>query len=122
MGDYYSSAANRVARSQVAARSADSTTTPNSSEPHPPRRFAMRRWDDPTGVSGTGIVAYGVAWTDDRVVMRWLGSTTGVTQVAVFDSMDDLMRIHGHGGRTEVVWVDPYVQDPGEIRIGGYID
>ncbi|GIG61826.1 hypothetical protein Lfu02_61980 [Longispora fulva] len=119
MGEYYSSAA-RVSEPRVAAHRA---STPMFSDPHPPRRFALRRWQDDTGVSGLGIVAYGVAWPDDKVVMRWLGTTTGVAQVCVFDSLDDLMRIHGHGGRSEIVWVDPYtVASSGEVRVGGYID
>jgi hypothetical protein len=121
VGDYYSAAA-RVSEGGGASHGARDVDAPAFVPP--PRRFAMRRWDDPTGVSGVGIVAYGVAWSDDRVVMRWLGTTTGVAQVCVFDSMDDLMRVHGHGGRSEVVWVDPHVADPfgSSIRIGGYLD
>ncbi|MEV6523064.1 hypothetical protein AB0M43_14030 [Longispora sp. NPDC051575] len=114
MGDYYSSA----------ARIPESPRDGDPDMPRPPRRFALRRWDDPTGVSGLGIVGYGVAWSDDRVVLRWLGTTTGVAQFCVFDSLDDLMRVHGHGGRSEVVWVDPSFGGPREssVRIGGYLD
>ncbi|GIG56902.1 hypothetical protein Lfu02_12740 [Longispora fulva] len=117
MGDYYSAAA-QVVRTRAAAHRAG-----DDPAPEPPRRFALRRWRDDTGVSGLGIVAYGVAWTDDKVVLRWLGTTTGVAQVCVFDSLDDLMRIHGHGGRSEVVWVDPHSIDlAADVRIGGYVD
>ncbi|MGY0235760.1 hypothetical protein [Longispora urticae] len=90
----------------------------------PMRRFLLRRWQDPSGVSGLGTVADGVAWSDDTVVLRWLGTTTGVRQICVFMSLDDLMRVHGHGGRSEVLWLDPWQVDgaAGPVRIGGYVD
>ncbi|GIG63693.1 hypothetical protein Lfu02_80650 [Longispora fulva] len=71
----------------------------------PPRPFALRRWSDPTGVSGTGVVAHGVVWFDGRVELRWIGTTTGVTSSCSYDSIDDVLRVHGHGGRTEVAWL-----------------
>ncbi|GIG61847.1 hypothetical protein Lfu02_62190 [Longispora fulva] len=70
-----------------------------------PRPFALRRWADPTGVSGTGIVAHGVQWFDGRIELRWIGTTTGVTSSCSYDSMEDMLRVHGHGGHTEVAWL-----------------
>lgn len=63
----------------------------------------MRRDVDETGVSGVGVVAEGVEFTDGRVALRWLTETTST---GVYDSLGDVRAIHGHGGRTEVVWVD----------------
>lgn len=99
-------------------------TATGSPEEHSPRRFAFRRWHDPSGVSGLGVVAHGVAWPDDTVVLRWLGTTTGVRQICVFDSLDDLMRVHGHGGRSEILWLDPprITSEAGPVRVSGYID
>ncbi|GIG67174.1 hypothetical protein [Phytomonospora endophytica] len=71
-----------------------------------PRRFFLHRWADASGVSGTGRIAYGVAWSDGRAITRWIGSTTGVQQICVWDSVDEILRIHGHGGQTEIHWLD----------------
>lgn len=67
------------------------------------RRFALDRVEDASGVSGTGVVAEGVEFSDGRVALRW---RTAVTSVAIYDSMADLVAIHGHEGRTRVVYID----------------
>lgn len=69
-----------------------------------PRRFLLHRIEDETGVSGTGLVAWGVAFPDGRVVTRWC--VTDVRQTCVWDSMDDMAAIHGHNGKTKVFWLD----------------
>lgn len=69
----------------------------------PPRVFLMRRDIDETGVSGTGVIAAGVEFTDGVVVIRWLTECRSTT---VFASIDELRAIHGHNGKTEVVWTD----------------
>jgi hypothetical protein len=54
-------------------------------------------------MSGTGIVAEGVQFTDGAVVMRWLGSEP------TFEILKDIGAVtylHGHGGRTVVVWLE----------------
>jgi hypothetical protein len=55
------------------------------------------RQEDVTGVSGTGVVAYGAEFPDGRIVMRWC---TGVDSTVIYDSEADLIAIHGHDGRT----------------------
>ena len=69
-----------------------------------PRRFALQRNDDESGVSGTGIVATGIQWADGTCCLRW---HTATTSVAVYTSIEDVEAIHGHGGKTVVVWLDP---------------
>jgi len=64
-------------------------------------RFYLNRVEDETGVSGTGIVAEGVQFTDGTAVLRW---TTATSSTAVYASIDDLEAIHGHGGSTQIVW------------------
>lgn len=59
---------------------------------------------DETGVSGTGVVAECVQFSNGKCVVSWL---TGTTSVAVYDSLDDVERIHGHGGRTRIVPIAP---------------
>lgn len=66
-----------------------------------PRLFYLNRRVDESGVSGTGIVAHGVLFHDGTAVMRW---NTDKSSTAIYNSIDDLMGIHGHGGATEVVF------------------
>ena len=64
--------------------------------------FILRREEDETGVSGTGAVAQGVVFTDGRVAMRWM---TDIRSTAIYDSIEDVERIHGHEGKTKVVFL-----------------
>jgi hypothetical protein len=32
---------------------------------------------------------------------------TGTRSTVVWDDVDDVNKIHGHGGATRIVWVDP---------------
>jgi len=62
--------------------------------------FWLVRNIDTTGVSGTGIVADGVIFPDGVTVLRW---RTAGGSTAVYDSIEDVKQIHGHGGDTKVV-------------------
>lgn len=66
------------------------------------RLFQLIRREDETGVSGTGVVAEGVVFTDGTVAMRWLSD---LTSTAIYQSITDLESIHGHGGKTYIRWV-----------------
>ncbi len=68
------------------------------------RRFHLQRDVDLTGVSGAGTVAEGVQFADGSCALRWL---TATASTAIYASIGDLEAIHGHGGRTRVVWQDP---------------
>jgi hypothetical protein len=67
------------------------------------RRFVLFRNEDETGVSGTGIVAEGIQFSSGKCVISWLSSTPSIE---VYDTVDELERVHGHGGKTRVRWVD----------------
>lgn len=75
-----------------------------SAVPHP-RRFQLNRVEDATGVSGTGIVAQGCAFPSGKAALAWCTSGTP-NSVALYDTVEDLVAIHGHGGRTVVEWLD----------------
>lgn len=64
--------------------------------------FNLQRDEDESGVSGTGIVAEGVVFSDGTTIMRWLTETPST---GTYASVADLERIHGHGGRTRVVFL-----------------
>jgi len=62
--------------------------------------FYLERIEDPSGVSGTGKVAEGVRFSDGPCVLRWL---TATSSIAIYDSLEDLEKIHGHDGKTRIV-------------------
>jgi hypothetical protein len=67
------------------------------------RRFVLDRTTDVSGISGTGVVAEGVVFTDGSVVLRW---TVALKSTALYENVGDLVDIHGHDGRTHLRWVD----------------
>jgi hypothetical protein len=69
-----------------------------------PRRFALHRYRDSTGVSGTGIVAYGTVYLTGLTTLAWCAGD--ITSVTVYDSPDHVTQVHGHGGSTRLVWID----------------
>lgn len=69
-----------------------------------PRAFVLVRHEDETGVSGTGVVAWGVEFPDGVVALRW--KSAWPTSVVFHDKgMEAVEAVHGHGGKTEIVWV-----------------
>jgi len=72
-----------------------------------PRLFVLHRVDDLHGVSGEGIVAYGVEWPDGKCATRFVSNDrVRVTPVSLWDRLSDVQRVHGHGGRTRVVYLN----------------
>lgn len=67
------------------------------------RRFVLQRIIDHTGVSGTGIVAEGVVFSDGSAVLRWRGEHASTV---MWKSLDDAMHVHGHDGATQAVFLD----------------
>jgi hypothetical protein len=67
------------------------------------KKFYLNRIEDESGVSGTGRVAEGVQFSNGKCAISWL---TNFTSVAVYDSIYDVIAIHGHQGKTQIVWVD----------------
>lgn len=67
------------------------------------RLFDLMRNEDATGISGTGCVAQGVVFEDGHVVMRWLTAHRSTT---LFPDIDTVQTIHGHEGRTLIVFRD----------------
>ncbi len=67
------------------------------------RTFLLRRTEDESGISGTGNVAEGVEFSNGKCVLCWI---TQYRSVTVYDSVRELVSIHGHDGKTKVVWED----------------
>lgn len=68
-----------------------------------PRCFTLVRKVDPGGISGTGVVAEGVEFTDGTVALRWLGKWP--TSVVFHErGIEAVIHVHGHDGDTEIAW------------------
>jgi hypothetical protein len=63
--------------------------------------FKLVREQDVSGVSGIGVVAEGVAFEAGQTVICWLRPPYSV---AVFDSPEAVLAVHGHDGCTQIVW------------------
>lgn len=70
------------------------------------RPFMMIRDDDETGISGTGVVAEGVQFSDGVVVIRWQTHGDKHHSTVVWDNIGDALAIHGHGGKTWLQFAD----------------
>lgn len=67
------------------------------------RRFQLYRREDVSGVSGTGVVADGVMWPDGTASLKWRGPDSSVV---FWLSVKSMLTIHGHDGKTVVLWLD----------------
>lgn len=67
----------------------------------PGRVFDLMRSHDSSKISGEGRVAEGFEFENGKVALCWLGKFASVN---VYDSIDHVRAIHGHGGSTEVVF------------------
>ena len=72
----------------------------NPASPAQLTRFHVYRHDDIHGNTGCGVVAEGVIFTNGKCVLRWLHA---VSSIATFESIADLLAIHGHSGKTVVI-------------------
>ena len=69
------------------------------------RRFVLQRDRDLTGVSGTGIVAEGVEFSNGLVALTW--TSQWPTSVVFHErGIESVQAIHGHSGATRIVWLD----------------
>ena len=72
------------------------------------RMFVLRRNEDETGISGTGVIAEGVEFSTGWCALSWL---TAAHSVGIYPNIKELERIHGHNGRAIVEWKDsPHAQ------------
>lgn len=67
------------------------------------RTFLLIREIDHSGISGTGEVAAGCNFSNGKTVLSW---KTKVVSIEIFDSMEDMLKIHGYQGDTKVKWLE----------------
>jgi hypothetical protein len=80
------------------------------------RAFHLQRIEDEGGVSGTGRVAEGVEFANGWCALVWL---TKHTSCAFYQSISEVEAIHGHNGRTLVVFEPPHAAALEAVRIVG---
>lgn len=70
-----------------------------------PRPFVLVRELDVTGISGTGLVAEGVEFSDGTVALRW--TSQWPTSVVFHErGIASVEAIHCHGGATKILYAD----------------
>lgn len=75
-----------------------------------PVPFLVVRDQDVTGVSGTGVVAEGVRFTDGTAAVRWrvvsnFHAERGVKPTTVVHpDIQSVIALHGHNGATHLEW------------------
>jgi hypothetical protein len=77
-----------------------------------PRPFVLVRHQDVSGVSGTGVVAEGVVWSDGSASLHWFGPYSSVTLWRT--GIEAIEAVHGHGGSTQIRYLDD-VATPGPL-------
>jgi len=68
------------------------------------QHFYLKRNEDISGKSGLGIVARGAILPSGHCVMEWL---TFTSSIGIYKNLTDVIEIHSHEGRTEIVMGDP---------------
>jgi hypothetical protein len=69
------------------------------------RRFTLDRSQDITGISGVGVIAYGIEWSPDGPCdLFWLRTKT----TGQYPSVDVLKAIHCYNDNARVIYVDEY--------------
>lgn len=76
------------------------------------KRFVLDRAHDVSGISGVGVVAWGVEFPDGTVTLRWRASCAGWASTVNWPCIEAVEEIHGHNGATRIVWVD---NEPSEL-------
>lgn len=75
------------------------------------RHFYGERDEDVSGTSGTGRVFEAMVFEGGKVVVVWLIEPYSIV---IFDSIEDVRKVHGHDGKTRLVAADdelPMTQD-----------
>ncbi len=87
------------------------------------RRFVIQRTEDPSGVSGTGIMLDGILWPDGTVTTHWRDPNgEGAWSNVFWPSIAAAESKHCYGGHSSIVWVDEADPDntPAAMRPVGY--
>lgn len=99
MPAYKAKYASAIAEAATAEAGGETAAPPGRFDATGARLFELHRNEDETGVSGTGLVAEGAVFEDGTCVLRWKTNSPGTT---IFGSVEHMLKVHGHGGKTEM--------------------
>jgi hypothetical protein len=68
------------------------------------KEFHLKRVEDETGISGTGVVARGVILPSGTCILEWCTFHSSINH---YKNIGDVEEIHGHHGKTLVVMGPP---------------
>ncbi len=84
------------------------------------KAYYLRRLEDVSGNSGCGRVAQVAEFDDGAAVLHWNqgANSSGVSSTEIFASVNDLLRVHGHNGRSllEPIERQEFALEPVEAR------
>jgi hypothetical protein len=81
------------------------------------KTFKLHRKVDVSGISGTGVVAFGCEFQNGFVLLHWSGEKPSIV---FHQSLANVISVHCHNGATEIVFdevesfnklVDPFIGD-----------
>lgn len=72
------------------------------------KKFWLERLEDLHGNSGVGIVAEGIIFSDGTCAMHWISDISSTT---LFPDIATVGRLHGHNGRTKLLYNLPILQE-----------
>jgi hypothetical protein len=61
--------------------------------------FVLERFEDVSGISGLGIIAEGIIFSDGTVAYRWLSD---IATTVLADNIDIVEKLHGHDRKTKL--------------------
>ena len=68
-----------------------------------PKLFKLKRFEDSTGISGTGYVAEGVEFSNGKVVMCWYGETS---TIVFHENINSVIKINCSHSNSKIEWID----------------
>lgn len=66
--------------------------------------FVIKRIEDNTGLSGTGIVADGVEFDDGQVVLKWRGE---ISTIVIHKNLENVKKLSCSHSKSEIVFMIP---------------
>jgi hypothetical protein len=67
------------------------------------RRFLVIRNQEVSDIPNSDVIAEGTVFSDGMSVIRWLREPCSMS---VFNTVDDVLAVHGHEGKTQLQFVD----------------
>jgi len=71
--------------------------------------FVLERFEDVSGISGLGIIAEGIIFSDGTVAYRWLSD---IATTVLADNIDIVEKLHGHDGKTALRYISSFEDYP----------